>query len=57
MDPFEIAKIKIAGIVSKSKTEEDSSHSLNALHWLLSEAQRNGRHSIEGKVYVQPRFE
>jgi hypothetical protein len=35
MNRFETAKSKIAEIISQSKTEEDPSHSLNALHWLL----------------------
>jgi 5'-deoxynucleotidase YfbR-like HD superfamily hydrolase len=35
MNRFDIAKAKIAEIISQSKTEEDPSHSLNASKWLL----------------------
>jgi hypothetical protein len=35
MNRFETAKSKIAEVISHSKTEEDPSHSLNALKWLL----------------------
>ena len=35
MDKFNLAKSQIAEVISRSTTEEDPTHSLNALDWLL----------------------